>query len=359
MNIYSIVILLLVLCHAQFEVSTAEANESGRRNMFINLPAGDDDCQRWDSWTLSGSATLNHMAESSAQHTFGIKVDNTSNGASNCDMLLGVFTAAGSFGCVIEGGASLDQITWCDSYPDIPVYVFNHNARRWGTFVALDENCTDGLYVNRFYMKNSAVGEKYWTWNQWVGEVEDGVRYYSQFQVESTADTGYDLSEDWAYVPPVYEWYAESFDSCTNDCNYEGGVITRNVVCRATKPMVSGEAPDGNHNYINWDGSKCSGLTKPDTYKTCPAGSCQWVHYASNWNCMGSGTTANNDQLLNVPTGEECQAFCINYSYAALWTHSSKLKCRCYHVCHEGGATSGGVYVNEVWEQVATGRRKN
>lgn len=357
--------VLLLICTAELAESEVishesfESSETDRRKMFINLGGGGDDCARWDTWTLSASGSLNDMAEASTAHTFGIKVDGTTNGSTPCDILVGVFTYGGSFGCVIEGGVANNQIKYCDSYPDTPVYAFNHNVRRWGTFVALEESCTNMLHVNRFYMKNSQQGEKYWTYNQWVGEEVDGERLLSEFQVDSIQDSGYFLSENWAYVPPVYEWYTESFPSCSNGCNYEGGVVTRHVVCRATKPKVSGQATDGNHNYISWDGSKCAGLTKPDTYQMCPAGSCHWVDYATNWNCMGAGQSAANLITTGVATAAQCQANCFEYSYAGWWNHDSKLKCKCFHVCHEGGATSGGVYTNLVYEQVATGRRKH
>jgi len=361
-----LVLFVVLLSHGsmleKFEVTTVENSAletSGRRDLFISIGGGDDECLRFDTWQITASGNLNQMAESNVPpaHTYGIKVDDTTHGATTCDVMLGVFTAGGGFGCVIEGGVSFNAINYCDSYPDIPVYAFNHNVRRWGTFVAIEQGCTDALHVNRFYMKSSAT-EAYWTYNMWVGKTENNQVIHSVWMIDSTADTGYTMNMSWAYIPPVYEWYAESFEACSTNCNYEGGIITRHVICRANKPKVAGMATEGNHNYINWDGSRCANLNKPATYQTCPAGSCMWVDYATNWNCMGQGTTVSNQETIQ-PNAEACQQSCANYSYAALWTHPNKLKCRCYHVCSSGGSTNGGVYATSVWEQVASGRRKN
>merc|ERR1719273_1401920 len=113
--IYITLFMLVLSCQSQYDFETDIANDGGRRNMFISLD-GDEECIRFDSWAISGSSNLNHMTENPTQHTFGIKVDNTDFGDTNCDILLGVFTFGGSFGCVIEGGVQKGQITYCNSY---------------------------------------------------------------------------------------------------------------------------------------------------------------------------------------------------------------------------------------------------
>lgn len=282
------------------------------------------------------------MSES-VPNTFGLKTSSdTDHSGTGCDILVGVFTAAGSFGCVIDG-IGANELKYCDSQPDVPVYAFNHDARRWGTFVAVEKDCTDGLKINRLYMKNMD-GEKYWSYeNKWIDSDGHTPGIFSLWQVDSDFDNGYFNEQGWYYKQPQWEWYTETNMECPRVCGYDGGSVDRMVVCRQKQATV--------HNYISYDESECDPSGKPPRSMVCPAFACQWVQRFTDFNCMGS--TASNQLTTEVTSAAQCQTDCANFSYAAWWDQT--YKCRCYHVCPSLSAapTAGGVYTNIVWEQIA------
>merc|ERR1719189_2585614 len=200
--------IMMIICMIYLVVVT---------HAFLEL-TGDDDHPT--EWTISGSWNLNNMQENSAEHTFGLGTsDDADYSGTNCDFLVGVFTAAGSFGCVIHG-IGRDEVKYCDTYPDTPVYAFVHAGRRFGTFVAVEDNCTDGLKIHRVYMKNQS-GNYNWSFeNRWLDSDGDTPGKFSMWQIDSDADTGYFLEQSWAYIPPSYEWHTEGSLDCPTDCNY-------------------------------------------------------------------------------------------------------------------------------------------
>jgi hypothetical protein len=62
-----------------------------------------------------------------------------------------------------------------------------------------------------------------------------------------------------------------------------------------------------------------------------------WTFHLANWDCGPHEAESHADATL-----AQCEEFCIDYTYAALWTNGLPGRCRCYDSCVSGTATNNG-----------------
>lgn len=94
----------------------------------------------------------------------------------SCNIAVGIFTAAGGFGCVIEGGVPKGDSRYCEPGLTYPVQfrIRTDAADEFGVFVAQEQNCADGIMVKNVWMESwdpydpNLPRDYDWTINQFI-----------------------------------------------------------------------------------------------------------------------------------------------------------------------------------------------